>query len=134
MAVTVTVYPQQITWNSETWSKSGTGGPLSVRVMHSGRAVEDRTGDAEYPMYVAIVDKGVRVAVSLRDVKRVTALGTSGSMVITLLTKGGGSTSTVTVAACVLEGVAMSQDRATPGGQELTFVVESTDGSTIPIT
>lgn len=132
MAVDVTIYPQTITWNAITWSKSMEGGPLALRYTHAGRTIEDRTGDAEYPMFVAVVDTGLNVTVSLREMKQLLTLGAKSDMVVTLEGKGG-ATSTLTLKGLVLHLISGSQDRAVPGGVELAFVYESTDGTTVPV-
>ena len=131
MAVTVTIYPKIITWNSLTWDNTN-GGPLAIRYMHTGRAITDRTGDSEYPTFTAIVDKELRITVSLRELKEVLVRGTKSDMVATVETKGG-ATSTITFAGMVLEAGTGSQDRAVPGGTELTFVHENVSGANYPV-
>jgi len=131
VAVTTTIYVKSIGWNSLTWDTS-TGGPLAVRIMHPARAIADRTGDSLYPTFVAMVDGELRVSASLRQLKWTIALGTKSDMILTVEGKGG-ATSTITLPGLVYEGVSMSQDRATVGGAEHTWVHESADGTTLPV-
>ena len=137
MAVSPTIYASQITWNGNTWSKSATGGPLEVRYVHEGTAVEDRTGDAEYSMATFIVDKVLRATVRLRDAIFTDDLGDAVSdpttdIVITLTEAA--STSTITLKNMKLLAIRPTQGRAQLGENELEFVHESADGTTNPVT
>jgi hypothetical protein len=131
MAVNFTLYAKSVAFNSVTYDNSS-GGPVAARYQLQGRAVEDRTGDDFYSSFTAIVDPSCRVSVGMRNVKWTLAPGTKASLVLTLEGKIG-TTYTLTFANMVYEGVSASQDRANPGSAELSFVYESADGSTIPL-
>ena len=132
MAYKETIYLTQIVWNSETWTKDGASlGPLALEVEHSGTAIESRTGDDQYSVMTAIVNKIISCTVTVAKVKNVHALGTKASLVATLAKKDG-TTETVTLAGMILRSVSPSQDRAVVGTCRFEFVHESEDGSTVP--
>lgn len=131
MSVLVTIYPSEVSWNSNTWNATSDG-PIFASFQHSGDPLEDRTADNEYAPFVAVVNKIARVTVRLREVKQTMALGSSSSMVLTLKSKDA-TTSTITLPGMVLYDVSGSQDRATPGYVELSFAHESTDGAAVPV-
>lgn len=130
MALANTIYPTTVTWNGNTWNQA-TGGPMRAEWNHTGTPVLDRSGSNQYAPSVQVVDKRLIMRVRLRDGKLVTALGTSGNLVMTL---DGKSTVTCTGATMVLVDVAFEQGRgAEGGGAVLTFEHESADGTTVPI-
>ena len=132
MAVVVTFYPTQVSWNGNTWIKTS-GGPIQARYDHGGSAVGDRTGDAEYPMFKQVVNKDCQVVIRLREVKQALPIGTfTGSLAMQLTAKGG-TLITITFANMLLESVRGMQGRATPGDVELVFSHESADGTTNPV-
>jgi hypothetical protein len=133
MAVETIIYVKTMTFKAPTYSwDSASGGPLGVRFPHVARAIEDRTGDAEWATFVAMVDKSLRCSANVRQVKWVIPIGEKGDIVLTLESKGT-STVTVTLKDMVYEGVQPSQDRAVPGGAEHSWVHENTDGYTFPV-
>lgn len=131
MSVDTTIYLKSTAWNALTWDSSG-GGPLAMRATAPARAIEDRTGDSLWATFVAMVDPSLRLSVSTRQVKWTIAHGTKSDMVCTLASKGG-TTIAITFKNMVYEGISMSQDRASVGGAEHTFVHESADGTTYPV-
>jgi len=134
MAVETTIYIKTLTFKAPTYSwDSASGGPLALRINHTARAIEDRTGDAEWATFVAMVDKSLRVSANVRQLKWTIAHGEKGDIVATLESKGS-ATVTVTLKDMVYEGVSMNQDRAVPGGAEHSWVHENTDGYTMPVT
>lgn len=131
MAVATTIYAQTVTWNSNTWN-STSGGPIMAEYVHAGEPLEDRTGDALYPPFVAIVNGRCEVRIRLREIKDVTALGTKSNLAITATGKS--NTVTVTCAGMVLVGVDPgSQSRAEGGSRTMIFRHESADGTTVPV-
>jgi hypothetical protein len=133
MAVDVTIYPQTVVWNGQTYN-SANGGPLSLRYSLPSRIVEERTGDDKMPRGVYIVDQGARVWFRMRAAKWTTARGTKSDLVATLLKKTGGGTVTLTFADMVLVNAGGNQDRAAQGELELEFAYESDDGQTDSLT
>lgn len=132
MAVSTTIYPTTVTWNSLTWNSTTAGGPIRAEYTHRGTEVADRTGDALYPLFLAIVDGVGQARVRLRDVKFTVALGTKSNLVFTLVGKA--TSVTVTLAGMVLVGVDPGeQGRAEQGTCTLIFAHESTDGTTVPV-
>ncbi|MCX7935291.1 MAG: hypothetical protein N3A66_08545 [Planctomycetota bacterium] len=131
MAVNFSIYVKSFTFGGQTYDNT-TGGPISARYQHMGRVLEDRTGDDWYPRFAPVVDPSCRVSISVRNVKWTIAPGTKSNLVLTIEGKSG-STYTLTFADMVFEGVSGSQDRASPGSAELSFVYESDDGATAPL-
>jgi len=133
MPVSRTFTAKTITWNSETWDKDATG-PLSVTVAHSGTPVMSRTGADLYPHRISVQDRTVVVTVVVGEFKRTSALTGKSNMVISLYYDEGAETITVTIANLRFYEVRSTQNRANPSEAALTFVHESADGTTVPIT
>lgn len=133
MAVSVTFYPQSVTWAGGINASKTSGGPIQVRYDHGGSAVGDRTGDADYSMFKQVVNKDCQVVVRLREVKQTFAIGTTTGALSFVLTAKNGASVTITFANMLLESVRGMQGRATPGDVELVFSHESADGSTNPV-
>jgi len=131
MAVETTIFPQVFTFGANTWD-STTGGPIMFRYTHDSRVIADRTGDDYYATYVAAVDLGVSCSVTIRQLKQTIAQGTKDSIVMTIEDKSGGA-QTITLADMVFIGQDGDQPRANPSEITLSFVHESSDGKTNPI-
>lgn len=135
MAINVSYYLKQATWNSLTWDAS-TGGTLEMTIEHGGDPLDDRTGDNEYNPFLAVVNKMARVTLRMREVKWTTNPGAAeSSLVFTLTSKSGntGGTVTITLAQMQLIHLRMSQGRAITGDVEMVFMHRSSDGSTVPV-
>lgn len=132
MPVSRTFTAKTITWNGETWNSSG-GGPLSVTVAHSGTPVISRTGADLYPRRISVQDRTVVVTAVLGEFKRATALSGKGNMVITAWYEEGAESITVTIPDLRFYEARSTQNRANPSETALTFVHESSDGTTTPI-
>lgn len=131
MAVTPTIYPKSVVWNSLTWDASTAGGPVGLRYLSEATDIASRTGDDEYPRTIFMVDKMVRLFVTLQDVKQTFDPGTMSDMTVTLSTKAG--TQTVTFPDVIYQGQSANQPRAALGETELSFAVQVSDGQTNPI-
>lgn len=140
MAYTTTIYPQKlvttgdiaVTWANGVGTSGGSGGLLTVMYTHAGQDIQDRTGSSEYPTFVGIVNKSLTMRVTLRELKQIYALGSKcTATTLTAISSAG----TVTIAApnMVLRDVEMTQNRAEPAQAVLTFVHESADGTTVPV-
>lgn len=131
MAVTVTFYPKTVTWNSVTWDNTS-GGPIQFDVELGGEELPDRTGDDEFPTFMAIVNKMCRATLRLREFKQAIQPGTESNMVLTLRVKSG-SNPTVTIPNMSFVRVRSNQPRAAVGEAELEFTHRSADGTAIPV-
>lgn len=135
MAYTTTIYPQTVTWSTYTWDNgiTNTGGLLTCVITHASQDIQDRTGSSEYPTFVGMVNKSLTVRVTLRELKHTDGLGgVSGNLVLTAKSSNA-TTVTVTCATMRLRDVEMTQNRAEPAQAVLTFVHESADGTTVPV-
>src|SRR5437016_424423 len=92
MSVATTIYLQSAVWNSITFN-STTGGPIRGDYSHAGEALEGRTAGNEYPPFLAVVNKRLKIRLRVREVKQTAALGTKSNLVMTL----SGKTGTVTI-------------------------------------
>lgn len=142
----VTIYPKTVLWNGLTFggniAAGDLGGLLAVHFFHDSQDLPDRTGDQEYPTFMAMVNKFAMVQIGLRQVKEIvsakgnagtfTAIGVKSDMVVTLIGKSASTPITNTVPGLVFKGVQASQMRAQPGESALTFVHESVDGLALP--
>lgn len=129
-----TVYASSVVWNSITWNgdpAAGAGGLIRVLIAHSSTDIQDRTGSQFYPEFVQMVNGALMVSVSLREVKQLSALGTKSNMTINLAGKGG--TPAIACVGMILRDFNMSQGRGEPGEATGTFIHESADGTTEPI-
>ena len=137
MAVNVTYYAKTLVWGANTWDSSN-GGSIEITFDHEGDALEDRTGDNEYPPFAVVVNRMLRCTVRLRDLTKAKslALNSKNDLVATLSSKASGTTSTVqlTMLNAVLKGIRGSQGRASVGDVELSFIHESSDGAALPLT
>jgi len=127
MAVPLPLYLSQFTFNSVTYSKTS-GGPLDLIINENVQNVSDRTGDAKYPMAVALTDVDPIVFIKMRDTSLNVAKGTSGNLVATVK-KGDGTTKVATMTNMVYAGLDTNQVRANPGEIVLKFIHESSDGT-----
>ena len=127
MAVTTTLYLQQFTFNTVTYSKTS-GGPLDLIINENPQHVADRTGDAQYPTFVGITDIDPVVFVKMRDVASLPTRGAKSDLVATV--SDGSTTKTITLSDMVYIGVETNIVRASPGEIVLQFVHQSDDGST----
>jgi hypothetical protein len=133
MAINSTFKASSITWSGNTWSAQTQGGPIAVSFTHSGRVIEDRTGDNEYPVVIGVPDKSASVTVTLREVAQTLDIGgTAENLSFTIAGKAS-VTVTVTLASMVLVDVSGGQSRGEFGSTVLHFVHESSDGTTKPI-
>ena len=133
MPVNRTFTAKEIRWGSETWNANATG-PLSITIAHSGTPVVSRTGADLYPRRISVQDRTVVVTVVVGDFKRSVALSGSNSMAIDVFYDEGAQTVTVTVPGLRYYEARSTQNRANPSETALTFVHESTDGLTNPVT
>ena len=132
MAVIRTIYLQSATFGGATWSATEDG-TLELQVSHRGNAIQDRTGVDEYATSVVIVDKECVAVLKLRECVRTEALGgTAGALVCVLKTPTG--TSNITIATVKISDINMRQGRAEFGDCDITFVHESANGTTVPVT
>jgi hypothetical protein len=134
MAVVRTIYPSSVTWNGNTWNKSS-GGLLRVDFQHTSQPVEDRTGGDEYPVAVFLVNKGLTVSVTLRevclDLGASMDCGTTSNLVLTMDTCTG--TDTCTFANMMLTDISGSQDHGVLGESTITLIHQSSNGTDDPI-
>lgn len=130
MSALVSFYVKSISWNGSTYTNAS-GGPILVTVRHGSDPLEDRTGNDEYPPFVASVNKFVEATFTLRDLKFITALGVKSTLAALLQTKG--ADVSISVAGMVLITADMSQRRAEAGEVTVTLRHESADGITVPI-
>jgi len=132
MAVNSTFYLQSAKFNGITWSNTEDG-TLELQVSHRGNAIQDRTGIDEYATSVVIVDKECVAVLKLREVLRIEGLGAiTGSLECVLKTPG--STKNLTLTTMKISDINIRQGRAEAGDADITFVHESADGSTVPVT
>ena len=110
------------------------GGMLRVDVEHSGREVEDRVADQEYPTDVIVADKRMSVTVTARDVTlgAGVALGGAKSDSSATCTGKNAGIKTLGLPGLILVSVGASQGRAEPGQSTFRFVHESADGIAVP--
>ncbi|MFQ5409537.1 MAG: hypothetical protein ACE5FI_14095 [Anaerolineales bacterium] len=127
MAVTTTLYLSQFTFNAVTYTKT-LGGPLDLIINENAQQVADRTGDAQYPTFVAVTDIDPVVFVKMRDVASLPTRGANSDLVATI--SDGNATKTLTLSTMTYIGVETNIVRASPGEIVLQFVHESADGST----
>lgn len=134
MAVIRTIYPKSVAWNGITWDKAN-GGLLRVDFNHTSQPVEDRTGGDEYPVFMALTNKGLTVSVVLRefclDQGGNMDCGTKSNMVFTMKTCDG--TDSCTYATMVLVDISGTQPHGELGESTLSFLHLSADGSTDPV-
>jgi hypothetical protein len=134
MAVVTTFYLKTFVWNSVTFDKSS-GGTLELRFEHEGEPLKGWTGDDEYPTFLAVVNKGCRVILRLRDVSQKQAPGAANSNIVaTLRIPSDTGNPTITFATMTLIAVRGTQGRAQTGDVELVFEHLSANGTTNPVT
>lgn len=128
---TATLYVQSVNTPAGNFD-SGTGGPLGMTIGHTGNPQYDRTGDDEYPRFVALTDKEGTCEITIRDNYYTGAIGaTTGDIAFTWT--AGAHTRTGTLKTMMLISVRPSQERATYGQMVLGFTHVSGDGKTIPL-
>lgn len=132
MAVSRTFSAKTITWNSQTWDSSAVG-PLSVTLAHSGTPVISRTGADLYPRRISVQDRTVVVTVVVGEFKRTDALSGKSTMVVTVWYEEGAEAVVITIPGIRFYEARSTQNRANPSETALSFVHESTDGTTNPI-
>lgn len=126
MAVPLPLHLSQFTFNSVTYDKTS-GGPLDCIINDNAINVSDRTGDANYPMAVAVTDIDPTVFIKMRDLTLNITRGTKGNLVVTVKTPTGNKVGTM--ATMVYVGLDTNQVRANPGEIVLKFVHESAGGT-----
>lgn len=133
MAINKTYAITQVTWNANTWDKD-TGGTIGASIQSGGEPLEDWVAADEWPTFLAVVNKRLRVRLTMREPKWTEEPGnaSAANMVITLKTKSG--TVTITLATMILIEINPDQGRASMGETVLVFGHESADGTTNPIT
>lgn len=127
-----TVFLTQFTWGGDTYDATD-GGTIGLRYTHDGRLTEDRVADQIYPTFVVPVQKNLRVTLMLRKVKRTEAIGSANTNLVCTLSDGTG-TETITFANMKLESISGNQPIGAVGDSDMSFVHESSDGSTNPVT
>ena len=128
----ITIYPKSITFNSVAYSNTS-GGPIQLTYSKDGSVLETRTGVDVYPQSVAVTDLSYRVTARLQTFGLDLVEGTTASLV-GVATTAGGVDKTYTWTTMVLTKISGTQDRAQEGYSEYTFVHESADGTTDPLT
>jgi hypothetical protein len=127
----VTLYAYSVVFNGVTYTATA-GGPHEFDFEYGGQVVNDWL-EKPIPIFLALVDREVKVRVRLREVKTLPVLEVKSSLVVNISGKSGGVTATLTFANMVLVNINANQGRATQGFCELHFQHESADGTTIPV-
>lgn len=130
--MSTTIYAKSFSWNGTTYT-SGVGGLVEITFSHEGTPVEDGTGTDEYPTFGQVANKRVRVSVTTRTWKLITALGATKANG-TAIVNGKNGDETLTIANLLLFAVGPATQRhAEPGASTLQFFHESADGTTNPL-
>ena len=117
-------------FNSTTYNAT-TGGTIRLQYSARGEPLEDWTGTDEWNTFCAIVNKRLRVRLTLREVKCTVALGTTDTSCAGTLTVKGG-TSVITFVNLHLFAVEGDAGRAEVGTCVLEFAHQSADGTATP--
>ena len=134
MGANVYAYLSSFAFNSVTYN-AGSGGPIRFELMKNGDPLEEWTGADEWPQFVAVVSKRLRVRALIRDIAAATlVLGVVANGSAVLLPKIGGTPKTIAMANLILIGVdPVEQTSRQAGGATLVFAHQSADGTTDPV-
>jgi len=130
MASDRTLVIESITFDGTTYN-TGNGGPMDVSLGDESLLVKDRVADDLFPTFGAVVQRDVILSIVMRDAWARKAIGTKGTVVITLSDYT--VTYTVTLANMQLESIRSSQTKDVPGTAEWTLHHIGTDGQTSPV-
>lgn len=131
MAVPViSIHPKSVKIGNTTYDASS-GGPIMVQFSLAAQPVESRTADDNYPRQVFIVDYSCVVTMIMRELLNL-AIGQVVTLEI-ICSKASGTTK-LTFVTMVYTGSGGNQARASESEQTHTFIYQSTDGSTNPLT
>ena len=132
----VTFFPKSVAWNSNTWNNTS-GGLQNVEFGESSTTVDFKSGVDIYSTIVAEVERMPTCRVILSEALPITfstEKGKKATMTIVFQGATSSDTTTITYVNAKLIDVQSRQSRATASECVLSFVYESADGSTPPIT
>lgn len=133
MPVSRTFTAKEVRWGAGNIWNSNAVGPLSATIAHSGTPVISRTGADLYPRRISVQDRTVVVTIVIGEYKRTAALSGKNDMAIDAWYDEGAETVTVAIPNLRFYEARSTQNRANPSETALTFIHESADGLTAPI-
>lgn len=133
MSVSRTFLVANAAWGGNNWNSSS-GGPISLTIAHSGTPVASRTGTDLYPTRISVLDRQCVVTLVLGEFKQTAGLSaSSANMSAYVYYTEGANAVNVSIGTLRLYEVRPTQNRANPSECALTFIHESPDGTTAPI-
>ena len=132
MACTITFRCSSVVWNGNTWTASD-GGIIECSYNHSGSVNEFRVGDQVWPTVIATTDKHCTASVILREVGQEIDLDETVDDLVLTIAGRAGDVPIITIKSVMLIDVSASQRRSEWGAVILSFLHQSQDGTTVPI-
>ena len=132
------LYPEQITFNSETIKGGGTtanGGPLSVRFEVTTDNAEDFTGNDIWATFMQATRRRLNIFLGIRDTSEFNLFeeNDKSDLVLKFSNERVGENVTLTFTGMVFMNRRASNDQAILAEWEAEFAHESADGQTNPI-
>ena len=133
MAVNLTFSVKSFAFGSTVTYNNTNGGPMTMRLTDDSQELETRTANDFYPANVKMVNGSCQIVLTVAEFAP-QDITVGDQQTCTILLEDASSDQTMVIYRMVFRGATASQDRASEGTTDLTFVYESSDGQKGPFT